>query len=87
MFEVVCSVIFGGVNFLVWVFMVVGGILCFIIEVYGCWLIDVDGNCYVDLVCLWGLMIFGYVYLVVVEVVVKVVVCGLFFGVLIFVEI
>ncbi len=52
----------------------------FITEAHGCWLIDADGNRYVDLVCSWGPMILGHAHPAVVEAVAKAAARGLSFG-------
>lgn len=62
--------ILGGVNFFVRVFNGVGGLLIFIDCVDGVLIFDVDGKVYIDYVGLWGLMIFGYNYVVICEVVI-----------------
>lgn len=87
LFICVQVLLFGGVNLLVCVFKLVGGELFFVQCVDGLYLYDVDGNCYIDYVGLWGLMIVGYNYLVVCQVVKCVIDNGLFFGVLCEVEV
>ena len=62
LFEQACAVIPGGVNSPVRAFTAVGGTPRFIAEAHGCWLTDVDGNRYVDLVCSWGPMILGHAH-------------------------
>lgn len=69
LFNNVQKYIFGGVNFLVCVFKSVGGILLFFKYVEGVYVLDEDDKCYVDYVGFWGLMIFGYSYLDVFDVV------------------
>lgn len=86
-YSVACELIFGGVNFFVCVFIGVGGILLFIEKVDGVYLYDVDGKVYIDYVGFWGLMVLGYNYLVICNVVIEVVECGLSFGVLIEMEV
>lgn len=81
------QLISGGVNFLVCVFIGVGGVLLFIECVDGVYLFDVDGKVYIDYVGFWGLMVLGYNYLVICQVVIEVVECGLSFGVLIEMEV
>lgn len=80
LFEAACSVIPGGVNSPVRAFTAVGGTPRFITEAHGCWLIDADGNRYVDLVCSWGPMILGHAHPAVVEAVAKAAARGLSFG-------
>lgn len=69
LFFVVCVVIFGGVNFLVCVYGLVGGMFWFFVFVKGVIVMDVVGCEYVDFVVLWGFVLFGYVYLEIVVVV------------------
>ena len=52
----------GGVNSPVRAFRGVGGTPRFIASAQGPWLTDVDGNCYVDLLCSWGPMILGHAH-------------------------
>ena len=80
LFEQACAVIPGGVNSPVRAFTAVGGTPRFIAEAHGCWLTDVDGNRYVDLVCSWGPMILGHAHPAVVEAVTKAAASGLSFG-------
>jgi len=80
LFEQACAVIPGGVNSPVRAFTAVGGTPRFIAEARGCWLTDVDGNRYVDLVCSWGPMILGHAHPAVVEAVTKAAAKGLSFG-------
>jgi glutamate-1-semialdehyde 2,1-aminomutase len=54
------AVIPGGVNSPVRAFRAVGGTPRFVARANGPWLVDVDGNRYVDLVCSWGPMILGH---------------------------
>ena len=80
LFEEACAVIPGGVNSPVRAFTAVGGTPRFIAKAHGCWLTDVDGNRYVDLVCSWGPMILGHAHPAVVEAVTKAAANGLSFG-------
>ncbi|WP_421842284.1 glutamate-1-semialdehyde 2,1-aminomutase [Mycobacterium sp.] len=80
LFEKACAVIPGGVNSPVRAFSAVGGPPRFITEASGCWLTDVDGNRYVDLVCSWGPMILGHAHSAVVDAVAKAASSGLSFG-------
>jgi glutamate-1-semialdehyde 2,1-aminomutase len=57
----------GGVNSPVRAFRGVGGTPLFIARAYGCRLVDVDGNEYVDYVCSWGPLIAGHAHPQVVE--------------------
>ena len=57
LFEQACLVIPGGVNSPVRAFNAVGGTPPFIESAEGAWLIDVDGNRYIDYVGSWGPMI------------------------------
>jgi glutamate-1-semialdehyde 2,1-aminomutase len=52
----------GGVNSPVRAFRAVGGTPRFMASGQGCWLTDVDGNRYVDLVCSWGPLIHGHAH-------------------------
>ena len=54
------AVIPGGVNSPVRAFRAVGGTPRFIASAHGPWLVDVDGNRLVDLLCSWGPMILGH---------------------------
>jgi len=56
------AVIPGGVNSPVRAFRAVGGTPRFMASGKGAWLIDVDGNRYVDLICSWGPMILGHAH-------------------------
>ncbi|MCA1823045.1 MAG: glutamate-1-semialdehyde 2,1-aminomutase [Frankia sp.] len=55
-------VIPGGVNSPVRAFGAVGGTPRFMARGEGCWLVDVDGKRYVDLVCSWGPLILGHAH-------------------------
>jgi glutamate-1-semialdehyde 2,1-aminomutase len=57
----------GGVNSPVRAFRAVGGTPRFFASGQGCWLTDVDGRRYVDLVCSWGPLIHGHAHPVVVS--------------------
>jgi len=57
----------GGVNSPVRAFRAVGGTPRFIASAHGPYLVDVDGNEYVDLICSWGPMILGHAHPAVVE--------------------
>ena len=80
LFDEACAVIPGGVNSPVRAFSAVGGTPRFIGSAQGCWLTDVDGNRYVDLVCSWGPMILGHAHPDVVAAVQKAAADGLSFG-------
>lgn len=80
LFAEACAVIPGGVNSPVRAFNSVGGTPRYISSAKGCWLTDVDGNRYVDLVCSWGPMILGHAHPAVVEAVQRAAVNGLSFG-------
>ncbi len=75
-----CAVIPGGVNSPVRAFNSVGGTPRYIASAQGCWLTDVDGNRYVDLVCSWGPMILGHAHPAVVDAVQQAAANGLSFG-------
>lgn len=80
LFAEACAVIPGGVNSPVRAFNSVGGTPRYIMSAQGCWLTDVDGNRYVDLVCSWGPMILGHAHPAVVEAVQRAAAAGLSFG-------
>jgi glutamate-1-semialdehyde 2,1-aminomutase len=71
----------GGVNSPVRAFKSVGGEPFFAQRAEGAWLIDVDGNRYVDYVGSWGPMIAGHAHPQVLEAVARVMRDGLSFGV------
>jgi glutamate-1-semialdehyde 2,1-aminomutase len=75
------AVIPGGVNSPVRAFSAVGGQPRFAIGGYGPYLIDVDGNEYVDMVCSWGPLILGHAHPAVLEEVGTVMARGTSFGV------
>ncbi|WP_380169122.1 glutamate-1-semialdehyde 2,1-aminomutase [Jannaschia sp. R86511] len=52
----------GGVNSPVRAFRAVGGTPRFMASAQGPWLVDADGNRYVDLVCSWGPMLLGHTH-------------------------
>ena len=54
------TVIPGGVNSPVRAFNAVEGSPPFIAKAEGCWMVDVDGNRYLDLIGSWGPMIVGH---------------------------
>jgi glutamate-1-semialdehyde 2,1-aminomutase len=70
----------GGVNSPVRAFRAVGGTPRFIASGQGCWLTDVDGKRYVDLVCSWGPLIHGHAHPVVVSAVASALGNGTSFG-------
>ncbi len=70
----------GGVNSPVRAFRAVGGTPRFIASGQGCWLTDVDGQRYVDLVCSWGPLIHGHAHPAVVDAVVRAAAKGTSFG-------
>jgi glutamate-1-semialdehyde 2,1-aminomutase len=80
LFADACAVIPGGVNSPARAFAAVGGAPRFIARAHGCWLTDVDGNRYVDLVCSWGPMILGHAHPAVIEAVTQAAAAGLSFG-------
>jgi glutamate-1-semialdehyde 2,1-aminomutase len=73
-------VIPGGVNSPVRAFRGVGGTPRFIARGEGAWLVDADGNRYVDLVLSWGPLILGHAHPEVVEAVVEAAQQGTSFG-------
>src|SRR5215471_580595 len=62
LFDRARAVIPGGVNSPVRAFRAVGGTPRFIASGQECWLTDVDGRRYVDLVCSWGPLIHGHAH-------------------------
>jgi glutamate-1-semialdehyde 2,1-aminomutase len=62
LFERANAVTPGGVNSPVRAFSAVGGTPRFIERAHGPYLVDVDGNDYVDLVCSWGPMLLGHAH-------------------------
>ncbi|MGH3569020.1 MAG: glutamate-1-semialdehyde 2,1-aminomutase [Pseudonocardia sp.] len=80
LFERAAAVIPGGVNSPVRAFTSVGGTPRFMISAAGPWLVDADGNRYVDLVCSWGPMILGHAHPAVVDAVRAAAGQGLSFG-------
>ncbi|HEX2219596.1 MAG TPA: glutamate-1-semialdehyde 2,1-aminomutase [Gemmatimonadales bacterium] len=70
----------GGVNSPVRAFRGVGGTPRFIERGEGAWLVDVDGNRYVDLVLSWGPLILGHAHPEVVEAIVRAAESGTTFG-------
>ena len=73
-------VIPGGVNSPVRAFRGVGGTPRFIARGDGAWLVDADGNRYVDLVLSWGPLILGHAHPEVVEAIVRAAEAGTTFG-------
>ncbi len=79
-FERARAVLVGGVNSPVRAFGAVGGRPVFLRAAQGAWVIDVDGNRYVDLVGSWGPAIVGHAHPAVVEAVQQAAAEGLSFG-------
>ncbi|ACY99961.1 MULTISPECIES: glutamate-1-semialdehyde 2,1-aminomutase [Thermomonospora] len=71
LFERANAVVPGGVNSPVRAFRAVGGTPRFIASARGPYLIDADGNEYVDLICSWGPLILGHAHPAVVEAVTR----------------
>lgn len=61
-FERAKEIIPGGVNSPVRAFKSVGGNPIFIDRAHGAYLVDVDGNQYIDLIGSWGPMLFGHAH-------------------------
>ncbi|MDH3217894.1 MAG: glutamate-1-semialdehyde 2,1-aminomutase [Gammaproteobacteria bacterium] len=80
LFEQACRVIPGGVNSPVRAFNAVGGTPLFIDHAEGAYLVDVDGNRYIDYVGSWGPMITGHAHPEIIAAVTDVVQKGLSFG-------
>jgi glutamate-1-semialdehyde 2,1-aminomutase len=80
LFERARAVTPGGVNSPVRAFRAVGGTPRFIARAHGPYLVDVDGNEYVDLVGSWGPMILGHAHPAVMEMVREAVDAGTSYG-------
>ncbi|MDH3759673.1 MAG: glutamate-1-semialdehyde 2,1-aminomutase [Gammaproteobacteria bacterium] len=80
LFEQARAVIPGGVNSPVRAFTAVGGTPLFIDHAEGAYLVDVDGNRYIDYVGSWGPMICGHAHPEIIAAVTEVVQKGLSFG-------
>ncbi len=80
LFQQACKVIPGGVNSPVRAFNGVGGTPPFIERAEGAYLIDVDGNRYIDYVGSWGPMICGHAHPEIIATVTETVARGLSFG-------
>jgi glutamate-1-semialdehyde 2,1-aminomutase len=80
LFERACGVLVGGVNSPVRAFRAVGGDPVFVERAEGPYIIDADGNRYVDLVGTWGPAIVGHAHPQVVKAVQAAVANGLSFG-------
>ena len=80
LFKKACEVIPGGVNSPVRAFNAVGGTPPFIDHAEGAYLVDVDGNRYIDYVGSWGPMITGHAHPEIIAAVIEVVQKGLSFG-------
>jgi len=80
LFEASQRVIPGGVNSPVRAFRAVGGTPVFIREGKGAWIVDADGNRYVDYVGSWGPMILGHAHADVLSEVAAAAARGLSFG-------
>jgi glutamate-1-semialdehyde 2,1-aminomutase len=70
----------GGVNSPVRAFRAVGGIPRFITRGEGAWLVDADGNRYLDLVLSWGPLILGHAHPEVLQAIVKAAELGTTYG-------
>lgn len=74
LYDEVFLYIVGGVNSLFRLNKGVGGGIFVIMEwVSGVYFYDVDGNKYIDYLVVFGLIIIGYVYFYIIEVIIKVV--------------
>jgi glutamate-1-semialdehyde 2,1-aminomutase len=80
LFEASQRLIPGGVNSPVRAFKGVGGTPRFIARGEGAWLVDVDGNRYVDLVLSWGPLLLGHAHPEVLEAIVRAAEAGTTFG-------
>lgn len=74
------QVIPGGVNSPVRAFKSVGGTPVFIKEAKGAYLMDVDGNSYIDYIASWGPLILGHAYEPVIDAVIQKAKLGTSFG-------
>jgi glutamate-1-semialdehyde 2,1-aminomutase len=80
LFDRAVAVTPGGVNSPVRAFKAVGGTPRFMASGVGPYIVDADGNDYVDLVCSWGPLILGHAYPAVVEALHEQVALGTSFG-------
>ena len=80
LYERACAVIPGGVDSPVRAFGAVGGTPVFIERGDGAYVIDVDGNRYVDLVQSWGALLFGHARAEIVDAAVRAARTGTSFG-------
>lgn len=80
LFEAARRVIPGGVNSPVRAFRSVGGTPRFFAEGRGAYVIDADGNRYVDYVCSWGALALGHAYPAVVDAIARQAARGTSFG-------
>ncbi len=80
LFDRALAVTPGGVNSPVRAFKAVGGTPRFMASGVGPYIVDADGNDYVDLVCSWGPLILGHAYPAVVEALHEQVALGTSFG-------
>jgi glutamate-1-semialdehyde 2,1-aminomutase len=80
LFEVARTLTPGGVNSPVRAFRSVGGTPRFIASGHGPYLVDVDGNTYVDLICSWGPLLHGHARPEIVDAVQRAAALGTSFG-------
>jgi len=80
LFERASAVVPGGVNSPVRAYGAVGGTPRFIASGHGPYLVDVDGNEYVDLICSWGPLLLGHAHPAVVDAVRQTASLGTSFG-------
>lgn len=88
LYKEVLEYIVGGVNSFFCFFKVVGGGVFVVMECgKGVYFWDVDGNKYIDYLVVYGFIIIGYVYLYIIKVIIIVVENGVFYGILIVLEV
>jgi len=80
LFERASAVVPGGVNSPVRAYGAVGGTPRFIASGHGPYLVDVDGNEYVDLICSWGPLLLGHAHPEVVDAVRRTALLGTSYG-------
>ena len=80
LFERASAVVPGGVNSPVRAYGAVGGTPRFIASGHGPYVVDVDGNTYVDLICSWGPLVLGHAHPAVVDAVRETAALGTSYG-------
>jgi glutamate-1-semialdehyde 2,1-aminomutase len=80
-YQEACKWIPGGVNSPVRSARAVGSSPIFVKQGYGCWIVDEDGNRYVDYVCSWGPLIAGHAHPKVLEAISQAAMRGTSYGI------